>query len=170
MKKELKNRFFLIFMTAFVCIGGTVTATTLYNSSQVLYTPNDDTWDVDNVNDALNGLFDNLNNGLLGKTYQVYKHENATPTILTMTVPSDCKKGYLVVQRYGYNNADVTITITDSSGMKTHTELLSNYGKDVSQTSPVSVWYAEFIPNSTITISATCPSYSLGTTIGMILY
>ena len=50
MNKIFNSKIFLIFITAVICIGGTVTATTLYHSNQVSY---NDT----NVEEALNNLY-----------------------------------------------------------------------------------------------------------------
>lgn len=171
MKKVLNKNIIVGFLLGMIITSlFGVSAATLYNSNQVSYRPSDDSLNVSNVGEALDNLYSNLTDGLLGKSYQTYKRENASPTTITLTVPTDCEKGFLVVERYGYNSSDVTITITNPAGMKTSTQLLSNYGYGAGQAAPMSVWYAEFIPDSTITISAHCASYSLGTTIATILY
>ena len=56
MKKIIKSKIFLVFITSIICISGTVTATTLYFANQVSYTPSDDST-ITNVQDALNNLY-----------------------------------------------------------------------------------------------------------------
>lgn len=57
MKKVVNNKLFLIIITAIICIGGTVTATVLYNANQISYVPKDSAWEASDVKTALDDLY-----------------------------------------------------------------------------------------------------------------
>ena len=61
--KIFKSRLFIFLLTAVVCITGTVLADDLLNAKDVLYAPNDSSFDVTNVKDALDTLYDKTKNG-----------------------------------------------------------------------------------------------------------
>lgn len=69
-KKVLKNRMFLIIITIILTAGTTVFATIVYNANQIGYTPSDSTWNVNNVDTALNDLYNIQKNNSL-KVYSL---------------------------------------------------------------------------------------------------
>ena len=57
LKKLFKSRLFLIIITAIICASGSVLATTTILSNSVSYEPSNTSWDVNNVQDALDDLY-----------------------------------------------------------------------------------------------------------------
>lgn len=90
---------------------------------------------------------------------------------VSITVPSDCKKGVLIADLYSYNaSTGFTISITNTSGIKSKVQLLDRYNGGYPQSAVTSVWDCEFNPNSTITIYFKNGAYSLSTFKIMIAY
>ena len=59
MKKILKSRIFLVIITAIICTSIGVSATILYQADEIGFTPDDPNWNVNNLEDALNDLYEN---------------------------------------------------------------------------------------------------------------
>lgn len=59
MKKVLNNKIFLVLITAFICVTGTIFAKTLYDAKDINYNQNNMT----NVEEALNDLYENTKIG-----------------------------------------------------------------------------------------------------------
>ncbi len=57
MKKILKSKIFIVIITTIMVASGTLYAANIYYANEVKYTPSDSSWNVTNVNDALNNLY-----------------------------------------------------------------------------------------------------------------
>ena len=57
MKKVLNSKIFIVIITMVICISGTLYATNVYKSEEVIYTPKNSEWSVENVKSALDDLY-----------------------------------------------------------------------------------------------------------------
>lgn len=75
MKKINLKSLFLGLVIGILLTSGAVYASSLINSHDVTFSPNDETWDVDNVETALDDLFDSINNANPGSEYLRWNEE-----------------------------------------------------------------------------------------------
>lgn len=100
-----------------------------------------------------------------------YSVNSGAEGYVSITVPSDCNKGTLIADLYSYNSkSGFTITITDTSGIKSKTQLLDCYNAGQSQSAVTSIWDCEFNPGKNITIYFKNPGYQLSNFKIMIAY
>ena len=78
MKKIFESKLFCFVLGAIIFSGITVYASTTYLSNQVSFTPTNSVWNVNNVEDALNILYDRTDLNL-----SLYSSDNITGTITT---------------------------------------------------------------------------------------
>ena len=90
MKKVIKSRLFIVILTMIICISGTLYAANVYYANEVKYTPTDSSWNVTNVNEALNSLYSKTRNG--GPT-MVSAKEGETHKGIVYLDPTHLKNG-----------------------------------------------------------------------------
>lgn len=123
------------------------------------------------VYDAKSKLRTLSSNLIKGKVASVKQRFTTDTNNISITVPSACKQGFLIVEAYGYNSsAKMTIKITDSSGISASSQLLDTFGKDLAQSAPMSIWFGTMNANKNITIQVYHPDYPTCTVIMAIVY
>ena len=70
MKKIFKSRIFFFSLGLLVATTVSVGATALYSSSEIGFTPTDSNWHVNNLEDAINDLYDNKSSGVTKLVYE----------------------------------------------------------------------------------------------------
>ena len=110
---------------------GAVYASSLINSHDVTFSPNDETWDVDNVETALDDLFDSINNANPGSEYLRWDENTKYVQVLT--------SGDTWKNLYYAESLPLAETYIYKDGTKPYGTLsFSNYGSGESRGSSIS--------------------------------
>jgi len=137
MKKYLKVRFLLVILTMVLLVGTTVGAAVLYKANQVTYTPQDSSWNVSTVDEALNNLYGNF--GTLKAEHNKLKTEiSKTLTNAGITTAPDASVDTMIenINEFNYKISNmgnsVILAATNVSGDVDIGSLFPNFYKDLS--------------------------------------
>ena len=172
MKKIIENKIILMIILCIVSCGIGVTAASIYQANTIEYSPTDASWEVSNVNEALNDLYYNMNNvEQYKKIIKSYKKCDGSACSASLTVPSGAEKGILIGDLYSYNSSSgFTLSLTNTSGFKSYTNLLDRYNGGQSQSAVTSIWSGELNPGKTITLYCNNSGYDLFNCKIMLVY
>jgi len=109
MKKILKNKIILMIILCVLSCGIGITASNIYQSNSIEYSPTDSSWEVSNVNEALNDLYEKYKSSdesaiIVPLLNVIYSGNNTTETIVplsstsssfTLTKSNTCQYGPL---------------------------------------------------------------------------
>ena len=158
MKKIVQSRIFLIVICGIFFTSVGVYAATIYQASDISYSPTDSSWEVNNVNDAINSLYESINSNTNStitffnngaqytavgqeETIDLKSYSNYENLVLNENLFLVLSNGASIVSHYDYNRTSVTSNLEYSydaaTGILTYsiklngTTLSMNYYNDV---------------------------------------
>lgn len=101
MKKKIRINFKIIIaviITAIICVSTTVYASYNYFAKDIGFTPKNENWQVDNLEDAINDLYENKENNLVCNSYHTggfISSDEGNFYSKEIEIPTNVKKAYL---------------------------------------------------------------------------
>lgn len=121
MKKKIKANFKIIIaivITAIICVSTTVYASYNYFAKDIGFTPKNENWQVDNLEDAVNDLYENKENNLVCNSYytkEFVSSDEGNFYSKEIEIPANVKKVYLnTIISTTYGSYGTSINFDDS--------------------------------------------------------
>lgn len=121
MKKKIKANFKIIItivITSIICISTTVYASYKYFAKDIGFTPKNENWQVDNLEDAVNDLYENKENNLVCNSYytkEFVSSDEGNFYSKEIKIPTNVKKVYLnTIISTTYGSYGTSINFDDS--------------------------------------------------------
>ena len=109
-----------------------VSATILYQADQVGFTPTDPNWNVNNLEDALNSLYNNRSSDIIYATGSVNKNVGVS----TQTIEHDNDNAIIISNNdemeYAINNTDTYISMSNFTSLGTVDDHMGLFYKTIS--------------------------------------